>query len=232
MARMLFLLVLGLAVPSSFALAQDAPPPREEQPAKDPAIEFLEKLEEKNTDLKTLHGTFTQVRENTMFSERIESKGEFWHTKPDLFRCDYKDPSPAVFYLVEGIGYFYSPENKQLDKYKLSTGDEAPINELLVGFGIDVDLILDVFSVRLADEQPEDDALIRIEFISRDTERTLDFQRIVITFSREELEPRILFMEESQDNVWIELEKIEKNIEIPPSMYETEFPDDVTVYEY
>lgn len=198
--------------------------------AGDPAIELLRKIEEKNEDLKTLHGTFDQVREVVMFSERTESSGEFWYTKPNLFRCDYFEPSAAQFYMVNNTGYFYSPENKQLDKFTMESGDEAPINEMLVGFGLKTEKILEYFSVQLAPQQPEDSDLMTIDFISNDKNRTLDFQKITITFDEEDLEPRRIVMQEAEDLVEITLKKIKKNAEIPAKTYETDFGDDVTVY--
>lgn len=241
------LLVSTMVMLLGAAWAQDAPAPAPEAapaaveptptptptpvpPPLSPALEFLKQLENKYADLETLHGTFEQLRVNTMFSEEVHSRGEFWYTKPNLFRCDYFDPSPAQFYLVGDTGYFYSPANLQLEKYQLETGANAPINGMLVGFGLSVDKVLEVFSVRMAEEQPADPNLVRIVFISRDTSRTLDFRRIIVTFDREKLEPRVLFMEEAEDTVEITLKKTEKNAPIPASTYETKFPDNVTVY--
>jgi len=91
-----------------------------------------------------------------------------------------------------------------------------------------VDKILEVFNVQVAPEQPGEN-LLKIDFISRDTNRTLDFQQISVTFDRKTYEPRSLWMQEPQDAVQIDLVKVEKNAEISPDIYKTEFPEDVTI---
>ncbi|MDK2971864.1 MAG: Outer rane lipoprotein carrier protein LolA [Candidatus Sumerlaeota bacterium] len=229
-----FLAAFPAVVPAQEATPAEpaaTPAPAATPVAEDPAIAFLRKVEEANRDVETLYGKFSQVRENVMFSEEIHSNGEFWHTRPNKFRCDYKDPSPAQFFLIENTGYFYSPENKQLDKFKVDASEDAPINELLVGFGLKVELILDVFNVSLAEDQGTDPGQIVIDFLSRDVDRTLNFQKITIAFDKEELQPRKLVMEETEDVVRIEIIEIRKNPPIPESTYETTFPADVTVNE-
>ncbi len=196
------------------------------------AIAFLGRLEEKNRGLNSLYGSFHQVRSNKMFLEEIESNGEFWYVKPDQFRCDYHEPSEARFYLLGDTGMYYTPELKQVEKFRLQTGDSAPINQMLVGFGLSVESILDVFTVHVPAEQPEDARLFTVDFVSRDVSRTMDYTRIRITFDREELEPRLLEMEEQEDSVTVRLKKIQPNAEIPEDKFKTDFPADVEIVEY
>ncbi|MBX3730790.1 MAG: outer membrane lipoprotein carrier protein LolA [Candidatus Sumerlaeia bacterium] len=221
------LLATWAAAQETAVVAQPTPEP----PPNTPALAFLRKVEEANRETQTLYGRFTQVRENRMFAEEVHSKGQFWHSKPNKFRCDYEDPAPAQFFLVEGVGYFYSPENKQLDKFRLEGGKDAPINELLVGFGLKVEQILEVFTVHLPEDQGTDPTKMIIDFVSRDVDRTLNFQKITITFDTKALEPRKLVMEESEDIVRIELLEVRKNQPIPETTYATVFPDDVTINE-
>ncbi len=208
--------------------AQEATQPPVET---NPAVEFLKKVEAKNKDLQTLYGKFKQVRVNPMFLEEIHSSGEFWYTKPDKFRCDYYEPSDARFYLLGDVGMYYTPELKQVEKYRLETGDSAPINQMLVGFGLNTDKILEVFNVRVSDEQPKDEKLLKIDFISRDTSRTMDYKQITVTFDREKIEPRVLEMDEEEDTVRVTLEKVEVNAKIAKDKYEANFPKDVEIIE-
>jgi len=196
------------------------------------AMTFLRALEQKNKDLKSLYGSFHQVRLNKMFLEEVQSNGEFWYSKPNRFRCDYHEPSEARFYLLENTGYYYTPELKQVEKFRLEGGDSAPINQMLVGFGLSVDKILDVFNVSLASPQPADKAQIVLDFDSKDTERTLDYKRIRITFDREKLEPRVLEIEEEDDSIKVTLQKIQPNAEVPADQFKTDFPAGVEIVEY
>lgn len=211
------------------ALALLAFPLSAETPA-NRAIEILRQLEEKNRDLKTLHGRFVQIRFNPMFDDRTRSTGEFWYTQPSKFRADYNEPSPAQFFMLGNMMYFYTPEIKQVDRVRIDAGDEGPINYMLVGFGIETERILEVFNVRVLDDQSTETEVV-IEFISKDTDRTLDFQTIVVTFDREELIPRHMFLQETEDELTIELLEVTVNPEIPSSRYDLDFPDDVTVFE-
>ena len=197
-----------------------------------PAVEFLRKMERKNEGVDTLRAKFFQVRRNVMFDEKYESAGEFWYSKPDKFRCDYENPSPAEFYLVDQTGYFYTPENLHVEKFTVPGGEKAPIHGMLVGFGVSVDKILEVFDVTLAAEQPKKKSEIAIEFRSEDLQRSLDYTEIKIVFDEKHLEPLRLVMEEkTEDIVEIDIKKIETNVEIAEEMFEPQFPEDATMTE-
>ena len=204
----------------------------QEYPTTNDALEFLAKMEAKNADLETLHGNFVQIRQNEMFLEEIHSTGEFWYTKPDKFRCDYNEPTKAIFYLIGDTAMFYTPEIKQVEQVRLEQGDSAPIHQMLVGFGLSLGKITEVFDVKLSDDQPEDSRLLSIDFISKDEQRTMGFQRIIIQFDQTKLEPMALTIYEGDDLVSIELKEIEKNVEIDEERFEPEFPDDVEIIPY
>jgi outer membrane lipoprotein-sorting protein len=207
-----------------------------ETPAADPreaAIAFLRSIEEQNKNVTTLYGRFEQVRVNPMFLEEINSTGEFWYAKPDRFRCDYKQPAAVSFYMSGNEVVTYTPELAQVEKYRIPGGnDSAPINQMLVGFGVQTEKILEVFTVRLAPVQPSDEAQLAIEFASRDIDRSLGFSRITVTFDRESREPRQLFLEEEQDTVLVTLNLVRQNSEIPEGTFEHKFPPNVEIIEY
>lgn len=203
--------------------------------APNPAIDFLGELEARNSTVNTLWGKFTQVRESPVFLETTTSEGEFWYVKPDRFRCDYKTPTESRFYIIGDTALSYTPEIKQVDKYQLESGDEAPINQMLVGFGLNTSKILDVFEVQPAANQPADAALFTIEFKSRDAERTLEYDRIEVTFDRATREPRRMFLDqggEDGDKVDIELLAVTRDAAIGPEKFELTFPPDVEVNEF
>ena len=166
-----------------------------------------------------------------MFSEEIHSDGKFWYDKPNKFRCDYATPSPAEFYLLDGKIYFYSAENKQVDTSSVATGENAPINEMLVGFGLETERILEVFDVEALEKESDAKTLV-IRFTSKDNQRTRDFNTVTIWCDREAREPRRLEMQEVEDLVKIELKTIRTNPEIDPAIFQPDFPDDVTIAEY
>lgn len=221
--------LLGFAAPAAAEAGNG-----EAAPAVRAPIEFLRAVEERNQGVQTLHGKFSQVRSNEMFLEEIHSEGEFWYARPSQFRADYHTPTLARFYLIGNRGMYYTPELNQLEKFTFrSTNGRAPINQMLVGFGLDTDAVLDVFTVVEADEQPEDPGLYAIRFVSKDLERSMEFTRITVTFDRGTFSPRILFMEEQGgDTVKVVLESVEFDADIPADKFNLDFPADVEVIEY
>ncbi|MCB2153583.1 outer membrane lipoprotein carrier protein LolA [bacterium] len=214
-------------------LAQDeATPEPTPAPKGNDAVEFLKQIEAKNKDIETLWGKFHQLRVNPMFMEEVESNGEFWYTKPNHFRADYFEPSEIRFYMFKDAILSYTPSLQQVEKYPVENEDSAPINQLLVGFGVETERILDVFNVRMAEKQPEDENLVSIAFVSRDVERTMGYQRITVTFDRKKLEPKEIFLEEEQDTVTVTLQEVKFNAKIPPETYEPDWGDDVEVITY
>lgn len=200
--------------------------------AESPAITFLRQVEEHNAEVTSLRGRFTQVRVNPMFLEEIESEGEFWYRKPNQFRCDYFTPIESRFYLLGREGLYYTPEYNQLEVFRLRGGDSAPINQMLVGFGVKTEKILEVFRVAEAPEANRSDSEYTLRFISKDLERSLDFREITVTFDKNRLEPLRLVMQEEQDTVEVTLTETERNAEIPGEKFAKSFPPDVEVIEH
>ncbi|MEQ8820245.1 MAG: outer-membrane lipoprotein carrier protein LolA [Sumerlaeia bacterium] len=202
------------------------------QELREQAETFLRKIEEKNKDVTTLHGVFEQTRINTMFLDEIHSNGEFWYKKPSKFRCDYYEPTRMSFYMLGNDLTTYTPELKQVEKYTLESGDGAPINQMLVGFGVQTERILELFDVKLAPIQPAEENLLIVDFVSRDLDRTLGYSKITITFDTAELEPMVLVLEEEEDVVTVNLKEVEFNADIPEDKFETKFPEGTEVVEY
>jgi outer membrane lipoprotein-sorting protein len=210
--------------------------PRSEEPEgsgveaipEDP-VEFLRRLEEKNAGLKSLHSKFLQVRSSSIFLEKIESRGEFWYQHPSLFRCDYYEPSELRYYLIKNTAYIYTPELNQVDEATMDSGDGAAINQLLVGFGLDVDLILEVFDVNYAHQQPANDDRLAVDFVSKDLDRSLGYSSIRVEFDRESLDPKLLEMEQEDETVTVRLESVVRDVEIDPVKFKAEFPPTVEI---
>ena len=74
--------------------------------------------------------------------------------------------------------------------------------------------------------------MIAIEFLSRDVERTLGYNRIIVEFDGGLLEPRRLILEEVEDLVTLDLVSVEMDGEIPAGKFERDFPADVDVIHY
>jgi outer membrane lipoprotein-sorting protein len=203
-----------------------------EESVPEDAVGFLRRLEEKNAGVERLHARFRQTRTSSVYLEEIESRGEFWYSRPNLFRCDYFEPSELRYYLIKDTAWIYTPELNQVDKIAMESGDGAAINQLLVGFGLDVDVILDVFEVVLSETQPESTTQIALDFTSKDIDRSLGYSRIQVTFDRENMEPKVLEMDQEEDTIVVQLDSVERDVEIDPVKFQAEFPSNVEIHEF
>ncbi|MGF1573244.1 MAG: outer membrane lipoprotein carrier protein LolA [Sumerlaeia bacterium] len=229
---LIMMFVLLTASWSSVLNGQDEITPIDENSPRQQAINFLTLMERENEGLETLYAEFTQVRTNQMFLEEINSTGEFYYSKPNRFRCNYSKPSDAEFYILDNMAYFYTVELKQVEKIPLNDGDQAPIHQMLVGFGLSMSSILDVFDPEVAEIQLGGPQFKTIIFNSKDEERTMGFRSIQVTFDSEKMEPKKLLIQEGDDEVSVTLEKIVKNKEIKDEVYALNFPNDVEIIEY
>ncbi len=222
--------VLGADTAQDSASEQAVPEAESAEPEN--ALSFLRRLEKNNAGIKTLHGRFVQVRTSSIFLEEIQSRGEFWYSHPNLFRCDYFEPSELRYYLVDNTAYIYTPELNQVDEIPMESGDGAAINQLLVGFGLNVDLITEVFDVEMAAKQPAEAERLTIDFTSKDMDRSLGYSSIRVTFDRESMDPKLLEMEQEDDSVVVRLNSVDRDTEIDPVKFQAEFPANVEIHRF
>jgi outer membrane lipoprotein-sorting protein len=89
---------------------------------------------------------------------------------------------------------------------------------MLLGFGIKVDRITRLFDVRTLDSAER--GQVRIEFTSKDLDRTFNFSRIVVSFDERQLEPRVIEMEDNMGTRTITLRRVRINPTIRDSVFE------------
>jgi len=219
MRNILAVIVLLLLIPRLL--------PADNDPA---AVEFLRSVQQANEELQTLRAKFDQTRIDLTFGDSIESKGEFWYRAPDLFRASYDAEHSSEIWMMDGQLISYVPANEQVEIIKLKQGEDAPINQLLLGFGVQVDKILEIFDVRLLES--EDDDIASVEFVSKDLARSLEYETITIDFDREDKEPRALKLFQLDNEVTVELKSVKINDDIDDDVFKTNWPDDAEVVTY
>lgn len=203
--------------------------------SEDNARAFLQSIEEKNAATKSLRAKFTQLRIDESFLDEVRSSGEFVYLAPSRFRADYageagKIASSTVF-ITDDRMYNYVPEQRQVDVVELPKGNSAAVHQLLLGFGVKVEKILEVFDVRqVRDEVPP--GKVRIEFSSRDRRRTLNYAKVTITFDGAQLVPEVLVLEDAESRTTISLTGIEVNPAIDAATLVPTFPPGVDVIEH
>lgn len=191
------------------------------------AVEFLKKVEVKNEELKSLEAEFEQLRVDPIFLDEVESKGRFWYQAPGKFRASYDARHPSEIWIFPDHLVNYSPTIKQVNILPLRQGDDAPINQMLLGFGMKTENILEVFDVAFHEAESEDH--VAIKFKSLDLDRSLFYERIIIHFEKENAQPVKLFLEDGESEITVTLKSIKRNPTVDPKLFETSWPDDVEI---
>lgn len=195
--------------------------------------DILRLLEAKYKETKTFTGEFEQLKVSEMFLEEIRSEGRFWYEKPGKFRCEYLPPNEQVNLILDDVAYMYIPEIKQVEVYRFKSEDSPikKLNQMLLGFGVSVEDVLEVYHVRSLPEEETGD-LFALHFKPRSKEEGLNFESIKLWVKKKNLVPaRLLFLEPGGDTTRIELEKVEFNRKIKPSVFKPDFPEDAEVIE-
>lgn len=225
------LVIVALAAPLAVAPApaqQPAPAASQNGDSAQRATGFLKQLEEKHGDLATLTAAFTQTREDAFFGDKVTSNGRFWYAAPDRFRANYESDHSEQIWMLGDELISYVPTQKQVDIIKLKGGEEAPVHRLLLGFGAATDKIIDIFDVKLAEEQKE--GMIGIAFHSKDLSRSMEYGDITIWFDEATQFPQIIIADDGNNVFTVELSAIKMNEAIKPGTFARDWPaDDVDV---
>lgn len=196
-------------------------------------VEILKMLEEKYQETKTIYGEFKQLKVSEWFLEEIHSEGKFWYEKPGRFRCEYLPPNEQVNLVLDDMAYVYIPDIKQVEIYHFKTGagPVRKLNQMLLGFGVSVKDVLDVYNVNWLPEEQTEDTLALV-FRPKSREEGLSFKAIKMWISRSALLPqRLVFLEDTGDRTEIDILEVEFNKKIKDSVFEPDFPDDAEVIE-
>jgi outer membrane lipoprotein-sorting protein len=223
----------GIGFAQEAPAAGDAPTTATIFRARDRANTFLDQLEAHHAATTALHGKFAQVRVDQNFLEEVKSNGEFSYKAPNRFRADYtgrkKGVADSTVYIVDDRMWHYVAEIKQVDVVDLPRGDAAAINQMLLGFGVKKEKILQFFNVQL--DASSDDKRTVLIFDSKDKQRTLNYQRITITFDTQLLTPQTLVLEDADSQTTMTLSDVELNPKLKDEIFRPDFPKDVEIVE-
>lgn len=202
--------------------------------SKDEAINLFKKLEEKHKTLKTVVGTFIQIKNQKIFLEEIKSEGIFYFKKPGKFRCDFLPPNEMINYLIDNTAYMYVPENKQVDKFTFNPeGSQIKqLNQMLLGFGVSLDDIDKVFNYETDNSLAENKNQTVIVLVPKEKDKSVGISRIHIWFEKDSLNPmKIINYEDSGDETTIILKDVKINKDISEDKFIPKFPKDVEIIE-
>lgn len=234
---LILLCAAALGLPASIGAQEQSPAtqPATNQQAteeKSRALQFLEGLEDKYSNTKSLRAEFDQLRIDHGLMNEVESSGRFWYRAPDQFHAVYESgESNEKIWMRDGELITYVPELEQVEIIPQEQGEDAPMNQLLLGFGLKTEKIQDLFEVSISEKETPKDQ-IAIAFKSRDLNRSMGYETITIFFSREEKQPKRIILEDPQSTTTVNLRKVQVNPKIKDSVFETKWPDDADVLRY
>lgn len=208
--------------------------PKDNAEAQKEAIKILQQLEEKYKTIETITGEFKQLKRSTIFLEEINSQGVFYFKKPGKFRCDYLPPNESINWVVDDTAWLYVPEIKQAEKYYFGkSGSKVQrLNQMLLGFGISVNDLLEVYEVKTVEKNPEEHT-IAIQFRLRQPSDEVNFESITIWFDTKTLFVKKIYIDEiGDDETIIDIKKIELNKRISDTLFRPFFPKDVEIIEH
>ena len=158
--------------------------------------------------------------------------GRFGYKAPDKFRANYEGADDSVsssrIWMMDGKMYRYVPVLKEAEILHFPKGEEAPINQFLLGFGVKVDEIVKLFDVAVTGQKNNS---ITISFTSKDLDRSMGYNVIRVTFDEETIKPKKLVLEDNAQMITIRLKDVELNAEIEESVFKTDWPEDVEISE-
>lgn len=205
----------------------------EQAPEVAQALAFLERVEQKNKEMTGFTAKFTQERVNAgLMEDSVGTHGRFWYEAPDKFRANYEGADDSVsssrIWMMEGKLFRYVPDLEEVEILHFEEGEEAPINQFLLGFGVKVDEIVKLFDVAVTSQKNNS---ITISFTSKDIDRSMGYNVIRVAFDEETIKPKKLVLEDSGQMITIRLKEVELNAEINESIFKTDWPEDVDISE-
>ncbi len=201
------------------------------------ARQYLQRLEEKNRDVKTMIGRFTQVRSSEFLLYEETYQGRFYYQKPNQFRIEYRDEADkqdeGTVLILENELWEYIPSIEQATRINLrgQQGAQRELNQFLLAFGVKAEKALEFFEVAVEEENAEKKTF-RLRFDAKNPDETLQFLRARITFDATGLRPLLIELEEAGgDKTRIELGEVEFNSALKSALFKPEWPKGTEILE-
>jgi len=214
--------VLGLLGAGLFA-QEGAPLPSGIDPALAAAIRRFDGAQ---GNIQRISAHFREVKTLALLKAPVVQSGEFYHTKPDKFLWEYRNPTEKLLMLdATGIIAYY-PREKRAEEIKTRFGKRIV---KYLGLGSVLEDLTGEYEMSLSKENqiPNTDLLVLKPRGKRIQKRIAEIR---IWLDREINQPRAIeYLEADGDSTHLAFDQIAINPEISLSKYEIKLPNDVTV---
>lgn len=194
---------------------------------RDPALEaVLTRFDGVQDSIRTLSADFTWTTTSNLLQEPLVSSGHLYMTKPDAVRWEFTSPEVMSFVIArnEYIGYF--PARKTAERRDFHRWSEKLFRYFGVGQGSDE--LSKVYDIRLGVSDVEGADVLILEPRKRRARKRIEELRIYVDHSTG-LPVRLVSDGTDGGSREILLNDVQINPELAASLYDFEFPADVTV---
>lgn len=197
--------------------------------------EILKKVEGANAQLETMEADINYSRVITLLDSEDTSKGILKYKKPKKVYIKFQPPRNEINIIDGTYIWIYHPEEKQVEKYEMSSGGDASqgMDIFELGYEFSTEKIKQNYNITLLDDVlTKEGTLFHIELIPKEDFDT-DYSRTLL-WIREGLWLPVQFqLYESDGEIvnTIELSNIRINTKIPDEVFKLDIPDDVEVIE-
>jgi len=224
------LLPIAMGPPTAaVAAAEDSEAGVPPAPVADPMLaRILAQWDKRQQETQTLVASFTERKELNLLAKPVISKGEFFYSRPNRVRWEYKDPEHKVFVITEDLYTAYYPALKR--------AEEVPIKKFVgkrlfrfLGVGQKIGDLARYYDFSLA---PESDVkgthLLRLTPRKRTVRDRVSEMKIWVddtTFLPRQLQ----YVESDGDTTLLSFEGMQSNVDVAASRFKVDLPGDVAV---
>lgn len=197
--------------------------------------EILKKVEEANSQLKTMEADIKYSRVISLLDSEVVSVGFLQYKKPKMINLNFFPPRNEINVIDGSYVWIYHINEKQVEKYEMNRDMDSPqgMDIFELGYEYTAERVKENYDITLLDDiSTEEGTLFHIELIPKGTFES-EYDRTLL-WVREGLWLPVqyqLFESEGEIINTIELSHIEINTEIPDKTFTLDLPGDVEIIE-
>ncbi|UCF79543.1 MAG: outer membrane lipoprotein carrier protein LolA [Candidatus Eiseniibacteriota bacterium] len=190
--------------------------------------QFLERVDQKLSSVRSLAASFEQTREIGLTDQTISAKGRLYLQKPGRILLDYVSPERHKLLVHDSVVMIYLPSLKQVQRFSF---EGTPEGKNLFVFWESLEDLKREFTVSAG--RGRGDRLRYVEFVPKDEAGAEGFRRLVLGIDPELGLPQVIEVEEvGGDVVKMTLSRIKVNPELKESLFELDLGDEIEIIDY
>lgn len=180
---------------------------------------ILEQVAAARRDLRTMVGSFEQVRRIAVLATDVTSRGRMTLVRPDRLRWELLPPDSVTYWIgPEGLAYATETSRGRVGRAEAgSTG--RVLDDLLVVLGGDLGVLRERHEVRAV----RDERGLRVEARPRDDRLRGRIRKLEVLLARDMVTPvSVLVQETETEQVRIRFTHVERNVQVDASTMRAE----------